>query len=602
MIQQNPADSLKNENQLDSSNSPGREFKENTDSGEVDPDNVMKNFQNKFESDINLAIDLNENKDNYHVKFKTRSNKLLGIDKDLFIKGLLAVALLITGAVFLDDFLNGEDSAPVEENQPAVSYSGDIPKGFMGLPCSEIFEGKNSEIPKYRPKGTKSLLKNLDCMSFLGEGKAFEKILHENPKVANNEVVGIYIILTRYFKRWLLPSLRSNQCPKVTMSSDCVIKLLNFHRNGNFRMFKTYLKTLGSKKYSSKSYFPSFLLVLNAIITENPYQQQTKFEQAVLKLPQYLPGLKTLFGLIAFDAANRNRLPITRISKQIRDVKLLGDGLFAKLRGLMTKLYITKTTSQRLGVYKEKAITIYTYPELLTDWVSLSIESRDYSVVDQVLAKSISYYRSRYLSGTSLLNHLKTLRYRGLKSKNLNRKFTLRDISTSGEMLFLRAASEFNLRDKSTWAKSYDLIEKAEQKNYISWQFLILKSYLEGLTGQHQAAEVTTTKLKNSFSSKVYGDWLKFVVAVNLMTQGKILKSHQIIKGLLEGKSKNDHFYLYLSYSYEQIGNIRESRILSNKLDVMRSDSEYYKSKNYLYSPFGELTGMDSIKQLGPST
>ena len=114
-------------------------------------------------------------------------------------------------------------------------------------------------VPKYRPKGTKSLLKNLDCMSFLGEGKAFEKILHENAKMANNEVVGIYIILTRYFKRWLLPSLRSDQCPKVTMSSDCVIKLLNFHRNGNFRMYKTYLKTLGSKRYSSKSYFPSFL-------------------------------------------------------------------------------------------------------------------------------------------------------------------------------------------------------------------------------------------------------------------------------------------------------------------------------------------------------
>ena len=63
------ADSLKNENQLNSSNSPGSRFKENTDSGEVDPDKVMKNFQNKFESD-DLAIDLNENKDNYHVKFE----------------------------------------------------------------------------------------------------------------------------------------------------------------------------------------------------------------------------------------------------------------------------------------------------------------------------------------------------------------------------------------------------------------------------------------------------------------------------------------------------------------------------------------------------
>ena len=141
-------DSSVNENQLDPSNSPEGEFSENAESGEVDPDKVMKNFQNKFESDINLAIDLNENKDNYHVKFKTRSNKLLDIDKDLFIKGLLAVALLITVAVFLDDFLNGEDSAPLAEDQPAVSYSGEIPKGFMGLPCSEIFEGKNSECSK----------------------------------------------------------------------------------------------------------------------------------------------------------------------------------------------------------------------------------------------------------------------------------------------------------------------------------------------------------------------------------------------------------------------------------------------------------------------
>ena len=47
---------------------------------------------------------------------------------------------------------------------------------------------------------------------------------------------------------------------------------------------------------------------------------------------------------------------------------------------------------------------------------------------------------------------------------------------------------------------------------------------------------------------------------------------------------------------------ISESRVLSNKLDLMRSDSEYYKSKNCLCSPFGELAGMDSIKQLGPST
>ena len=79
------------------------------------------------------------------------------------------------------------------------------------------------------------------------------------------------------------------------------------------------------------------------------------------------------------------------------------------------------------------------------------------------------------------------------------------------------------------------------------------KAYLAGLQGQHQVVEATTTKLKNTFPPKSYGDWLKFVVAVNLMAKGKILKSHQMMKGLLEGKSKNDHFYFYLSYSYEQI-------------------------------------------------
>ena len=81
----------------------------------------------------------------------------------------------------------------------------------------------------------------------------------------------------------------------------------------------------------------------------------------------------------------------------------------------------------------------------------------------------------------------------------------------SGEMMFLRAASQFNLRDKAH-GKAYDLIKL--NKSITCRGNFDTKAYLAGLQGQHQVAEATT-KLKNSFPPKSYDDWLKFVVAVN---------------------------------------------------------------------------------------
>lgn len=566
--------------------------------GDLDPDKEISDFHRKLDSDLITSSefdDKNAGRFRYSTvdTIESRSRKVL-------VSILVAVLFLLVGYLVYEEYIKEPE---VVFDEPKVVPINSLPKASLSnKKCEEIFELGSSLTPKFSPSGTKSLLKMLDCLAVVGEFESYDRVLL-GTKLSKNEVVSIYSKLVKYLRRWYAAPPKVGACKDWKMSSACVSQLLWYHKSRRLDLYNKYLYRLSQKKYSSSSFFPGMLTFLTAMGTTSSSGWSKKFEKSIDQLPEYLPGLKTLFGLTALDWYVFSGIDTRKLFKKMRSIKSQGAGIFGAVKGIATHLAISKGWSDSVKTLKHKKLDVVRYPSLVRMWFIGAVHQRDFAGIDQAISNLMIFNKTKLIGTVSLKNEIDLLkaRLRNAELSNIEQSKALSSIKSSPASYYFLAQLHFDLNDKASWAKSYSYIQKAEEKGMLGWQFYVLKAYLELLLDKNSKAKASMDYLKRKYSGSKQAPWVAFLKAVDYMKRSKYLKSHRILKNLISKPGANIEFYELLIYSYNALSNNRDSLKVSLKLDEVKRSLDYFKSIRYMYSPFGPLVGYDSIEMAGPN-
>jgi hypothetical protein len=568
-----------------------------------DPDSIANSMQKKLDSDMMSSLDMDE-KANYRMRYKGSDNAPK--ESKLSLNNLI-LTLAVFGIGYILVFENPFEENKVQSTKMEPAYVAPTKKlNLTGLSCTKAFSNSNGTYSlNYIPKGVKSMLKALDCMVLVGDFKGFDQVLASNPKIAKSEVVAIYAIFTRYLRQWRVAKPGAKTCTKWTMDRNCISKLLWYHKERNADLFSKYLKSISSRKYNSKSFFPSLVYTLKGMESSLRGKKtiwRKQLGEAVKSVPTYLRGMKNIISLFSFEMHSRYSLSHVDIAKSIRNIKSIGSGEFRDLQGIMTRLALATDSNKIVKSLQLKSTQVRKYPPLLEFWLKHASISGDYTKLDDTILESLKYVNSNMGSGRSVTNFILMMRVRSkIGQGRVNEALkALSSVKGNAEAHFLNAVLTFDFKKKTSWNKTYDYIKEAKKRGVDSWQFWAFKSTIEGVMGKSSEAKESYNVLTRRFSKTFYGEWARIANVAILISKNKIVTAHGRLKSMIKQRNMHPMAFQLLVHSYTQLGNHREASLVETKLNTLKTNVDYLRTKSYIYSPFGSLVALDSLTTVGP--
>lgn len=572
---------------------------------ENDPDKLAALMQRKLESGLvssNIPLNKTSSRLNHNLPPPPRSKTKLPI--------IFTFILCIGGLayVYADDFFFESKRMEERDNQASNlrKQKISVAKDLTSLSCDAIFSGRENYQLKFIASNEKSLLKSLDCMLLVGDRKAFEDVLVANEKISKSKTVDLYRSLAKYLRFWDLNKPPRTGCVKWELRSSCVNKLFWYFSQNNRALYLKYLNKIRISKKATQ-FEKSILNLLQGMGNSLRGKNKLASKQLLLSfrvLPDEMRGLKSVVGLVYFNFLVKLKLDHRPAAKMIRDVQSIGSNEFRDLQGIMTRLALAKSSAEIVKAIKLKKQVVFKFPSIMHFWLQNAAFTGDYSELDESIISSLSFVYRTMRGVEKIKSQILLLKARSfIGQKKFKEASRVLDVAKNNpEANFMKSIVSFDINNQSTWEEAQENLGKVSNKQMLkSWQFLAFGSFLYGVSGKTKKASYLFSNMKKRFPKFGRSYWGKVSQAAMALGKGDFLTGNSILKKLVnEEKFQHPVPLGMLVYSYNLLNNLAEAQKFQRKLGILETKIDYYKSKSYLYSPFGCLVFLDNKFELGP--